>query len=285
MKKHYFLFTFVLIGLTAIAQQKPAQPKQPSDSALKDVGVALTPSHLNYNLKPGESRTYEVTVTNETRVTRSFNVSLRDYDADKAGTTIFMEPGTSMHGLSNWISVSPTFFEMKPGAVQKVRVTLTIPDSVGSNRAAWGLLWIEEKKERQSLDNNGGDKKISLGVIPTFAMGVFIYQNPPTVANNKVEIQNFAFQNSGSGAKVDMILKNTGDGIASCTAYIELTNTKTGKQQRLTVKRFTILPGYVRNYMFSLPQNLEKGSYSAVGVLDYGSKESVEAAELNFELK
>lgn len=285
MKKHYFLFTFVLIGLSALAQQKAAQPKQPSDSALKDVGVALTPSHLNYNLKPGESRTYEVTVTNETRVTRSFNVTLRDYDADKAGTTIFMDPGTSMHGLSNWINVSPTFFEMKPGAVQKVRVTLSIPDSVGSNRAAWGLLWIEEKKERQSLDNNGSDKKISLGVIPTFAMGVFIYQNPPTVANNKVEIQNFAYQNTGSGAKVDMILKNTGDGIASCTAYIELTNTKTGKQQRLTVKRFTILPGYVRNYMFSLPQNLEKGTYSAVGVLDYGSKESVEAAELNFELK
>lgn len=285
MKKQYLLYAFMLFGFMAFAQQKPQQPKQPSDSALKDVGVAITPSHINYNLKPGESRTYEVTVTNETRVTRSFNVSLRDYDADKAGTTIFMEPGTSMHGLSNWLNVSPTFFEMKPGATQKIRVTLTIPDTVGTSRAAWGLLWVEEKKERQSLDNEGNDKKISLGVIPTFAMGVFIYQNPPNVANNKVEIQNFVHQNTGSGSKIDMTLKNSGDGIASCTAYIELTNTKTGKQQRLTVKRFTILPGYTRNYMFSLPQNLDKGSYSAVGVLDYGSKESVEAAELNFELK
>jgi len=272
------LLTLLILATTMVLAQ-------PADSSLKDVGVAVTPSHLNFNLKPGESKTYEVTVTNETRVKRSFNVSLRDYDADKAGKTIFMEPGTSQFGMSQWLSVSPTFFELKPGAAQKVRITLTIPDSNFANRAAWGLMWIEEKKEREALDNNAGDKKISLGVIPTFAFGIYLYQNPPTVANNKVEIKNFVYQQIGGAPKIDMSLKNTGDGIASCVAYVELTNTKTGKNQRLTVKRFTILPGYERNYMFNLPAGLDKGTYSAVGVLDYGSKEAVEAAEINFEVK
>jgi hypothetical protein len=280
MKKQLLLLTFVFIGVFAKAQQ-------PADTAaLKDVGVAVTPAHINYNLKPGQTQTIEVKVTNETLVKRSFNVSLKDYDADKAGKTIFMEPGTAIYGMSNWLSVSPTFFELKPGAMQKVRVTLAVPDSSYANRAAWGLLWIEEKKERESLDNKPGDKKISLGVIPTFAFGVYLYQNPPSVANNKVEIQNFVVQvGSDKQRKVDMTLKNMGDGIASCTAYVELTNTTTGKTDKLTVKRFTILPGYTRNYMYTLPTKLEKGNYSAVGVLDYGSKDAVEAAELTFKVE
>lgn len=269
----------LLFSLSALAQN-------PADSALKDVGVAVTPAHVNFNLKPGQTKTYEVKVTNETLVGRSFNVTLKDFDADKAGKTIFMEPGTAIYGLSRWVSVSPTFFELKPGAVQKIMVTLTVPDSSYANRAAWGILMIEEKKQRETLDNNGGDKKISLGVVPSFAFGVYLYQNPPTVANNKVEIQNFLFQKTTDNQrKIDMALKNMGDGIASCIAYVELTNTSTGKQQKLTVKRFTILPGYVRNYMFSLPEKLEKGNYSAVGVLDYGSKETIEAAELTFKVE
>lgn len=257
---------------------------QVNDSTLKDVGVAVSPSHINFNLKPNESKTYEVKVTNETLINRSFSVTIKDYDVDKAGKTTFMEAGASKYGMSNWLSVSPSFFELKPGMVQKVTVTLTIPDTGFTNRAAWSIMLIEEKKQREALDTKSESKKISLGVIPSFGFGVYIYQNPPTVQNNKVEIKNFVLHNSKESAQknVEMVLQNMGDGIASCVSYIELTNLSTGKQQKLLVKRFTILPGYTRNYMFPMPTTLEKGKYSAVGVLDYGSKDVVEAAELEF---
>lgn len=280
MKKR-IIATIVILASVAAAWA------QGSDSTLKDVGVAVSPSHINFNLKPGETKTYEVKVTNETLIRRSFTVALKDYDVDKAGKTSFLESGTSKYGMSSWLNVSPTFFELRPGGVQKVTVTLSVPDSGFSNRAAWSIMLIEEKKQRESLDNTGDDKKISLGVIPTFGFGVYIYQNPPTVKNNKVEIRNFTLQ-KGKEAKqrnIELTLKNEGDGIASCVSYVELTNETTGKQQKLLVKRFTILPGYTRNYIFALPQNLEKGKYSAVGVLDYGSKDVVEAAELEFTIE
>jgi hypothetical protein len=257
---------------------------QTADTALLDVGVAVTPSHVNFNLKPGESKSYEIKVTNETRMKRSFTVNIKDYDVDKAGKTTFLEAGVSKFGMSNWLNVAPSFFELKPGAVQKVTVTLAVPDSGFTNRAAWSILLVEEKKQRESIDNNGDDKKVALGVIPTFGFGVYLYQNPPTVANNKVEIKNFIVQNGKelNQRNVEMTLSNVGDGIASCVSYIELTNQSTGWHQKLLVKRFVILPDYTRNYLFALPENLAKGKYSAVGVLDYGSKESVEAAELEF---
>ncbi len=256
----------------------------PDTTALKDVGVAVSPSHINFNLKPGESKTYEVKVINETLIKRSFSTTLKDFDMNNAGKTSFSDSGSSKYGMSNWLSIAPTFFDLKPGEVQKVRITLSIPDTGFSNRAAWSILLIEEKKQREALDNEGSDKKISLGVVPSFGFGVYLYQNPPTVQNNKVEIKNFKLQ-TGKEKKqrnIEITLQNMGDGIASCVSYIELTNQSTGKQQKLMVKRFVVLPGYTRNYLFSLPENLEKGKYSAVGVLDYGSKDLVEAAELEF---
>jgi hypothetical protein len=278
---------FVAATVSLIACLFTANAQTADTSAAKDVGVAVSPSHINFNLKPGQTRTYDVKVTNETVISRSFTVTIKDYDVDNAGKTAFMEAGSSKYGMSNWLSVSPSFFELKPGMVQKVTVTLAVPDSGFTNRAAWSIMLIEEKKQRESLDNSGNDKKISLGVIPTFGFGVYIYQNPPTVKNNKVEIRNFKFQ-KGREAKqrnIELTLVNAGDGIASCVSYVELTNQSTGRQQKLMVKRFTILPGYTRNYLFALPENLEKGKYSAVGVLDYGSKDVVEAAELEFTIE
>lgn len=264
-----------------------AASAQDNDTLGKDVGVAVSPSHLTFNLKPGETKTMEVTVTNETSKKRSFAIVLNDYDVDQAGKTKFQNPGQSKYGISNWLTIAPTFFEVLPGGKQKVRVTLSVPDTGFSNRAGWCLMSIEEKKQRETLDEQGHDKKISLGVIPTFGFGVYIYQNPPTVQNNKVEIKNFTSTASANkkSRNVELTLQNSGDGIAFCTAYVELTNLNNGKQQKLMVKRFTILPGNSRNYLFPLPPTLDKGKYSAVGVLDFGSKEEVEAAELNFEIE
>jgi hypothetical protein len=261
--------------------------QSPAKDSISDVGVAVSPAHLNFNLKPGESGKQEIKITNETKMRRTFKVTIKDFDMNNIGKASFMNAGTSAHSISQWMSISPSLIELAPGAIGKVTVTINIPDSDGTNRAAWCIAMIEEVKARQQLEPEGNKQKISLGVIPSFGFGVYIYQNPPDVATNKVEIRNFIYNNlqdSVHKRNLDLTLTNTGDGIAFCTAYVELTNTKTGQQQRLMVKRFTILPGYTRNYIYILPESLAKGHYSAVGVLDYGSKDIVEAAELEFRV-
>jgi len=276
----------ILILLFTQTQKLLSQTKAPFDSTFKDVGVAVSPSHLNFNVKPGESKTLEVTVTNETKSKRSFKVTLKDFDMDKAGASTFLQAGKGDHSLSNWLNISPTFMELQPGASQKIRITLNLPDSEGTNHAAWCAMMVEEAKERQKLETEPNDQKIAFGVTPSTAFGVWIYQNPPNVAVKKVDIVNFTlkkFENKPS--YIELSLVNKGDGISFCTTYVELTNTNTGKTQRLLVKRFTLLPGYTRNYLFTLPDKLDKGKYSAVGVLDYGSKEEVQAADLEFKVE
>ena len=48
---------------------------------------------------------------------------------------------------------------------------------------------------------------------------------------------------------------------------------------------FTILPGGSREIKFILPPTMEKGKYNLTGVVDYGSKEEVQAAEMELEIK
>tara|TARA_B100000780_G_scaffold274794_1_gene240356 strand:- start:308 stop:463 length:156 start_codon:yes stop_codon:yes gene_type:complete len=50
------------------------------------------------------------------------------------------------------------------------------------------------------------------------------------------------------------------------------------------VKNFTIVPDLTRDFIFNLPQTLQKGKYLAVGVLDYESSEEIQAAKLEFEI-
>ena len=78
---------------------------------------------------------------------------------------------------------------------------------------------------------------------------------------------------------------NAGDGIAYCTSYIDLTNLSTGEQQRIPVKRFTIVPGIKREFRFIIPNGIPKGTYGAIGVIDYEDAPEIQAAKLKFQVE
>jgi hypothetical protein len=144
---------------------------------------------------------------------------------------------------------------------------------------------VEQEKPRKKLEApTNSDNTVGFGVIPTYAFGVFVYQNPPNTDNKNVQITNFSkvYENEINSLKIHA--KNKGTGIAYATAYVDLTNLTTGKQQRLKIKKFTILPDLERVFNFKLPNSIEKGKYLAVGVLDYEESKEIQAAKIKFEI-
>lgn len=275
-------FTFILIFTLKSLSAQPLKNNN-SGNDVSGVGVAVSPSRLNFNLRQGKSAQKTIKVTNDTDKTNKFKVSVNDFDMNEQGRSTFVPSGEGKYGLSKWMSISPTFFELKPGEVQEITISVQIPNSEEGQKAAWSAVMIEQAEEKKVLDpgNNGGNT-IAFGITPTFAFGVWVYQNPPNVTVNKVEITDY--QHFVKDGKESLIIKaeNKGTGISFCTSYIELTNLNTGEQRKLLVKKFTILPEYFREFKFELPADLAKGKYSAVAVLDYGSAEEIEAAELEF---
>ncbi|MDB9775015.1 DUF916 domain-containing protein [Vicingaceae bacterium] len=283
MKKHFLLFFLSLTLVTHLSKAQKTADTSPSGDS-KSQGISVSPAHFHLSIEPGDQKTKKIAVTNNTDKTQLFQVKVYDFNMNGKGKSSFIPKGEGEYSLSKYMNISPTFFEVASGEKKEFSYTVSIPDSDEGNRAAWSVIMIEQaepKKELSPIKKSAGT--IALGVIPTYAFGVYIYQNPPNVSVNKVEITDFAFTTDQGSNFINIETKNIGDGIAYCNSYVDLINNETGEQRRLEVKRFTIVPSLIRDFKFQLPE-LQNGSYTAIGVLDFENAEEIQAAKMQFTI-
>lgn len=287
MKKFLALFVLLSFHIIIYSQKDSTSNKFKENGETESAGgVSISPSSLRFSLKPGSSFSKEVKITNDSKDALKFQIGFSDFIMDTNGKPTGIKPNQSKYTLSKWVSVSPSYFELKAGEVKKLTVTVDIPNSDTANIAAWTIMMIDQIIDRTTpLDPKKPGNTLSMGIQPSFGFGVYIYQNPPNVKLSSVEIQNFKYVDEKGKKDLIMSVKNTGDGIGFCMSYVELTNITTGKQDKLAVRQYTILPGFFRNFQYPLPDKLPKGKYSAVGVMDFGSKTQIETAELEFEIQ
>jgi len=254
--------------------------------SLNAQNVSLAPSRLYYKVSLGEYKSQTVTVTNNSSGKQSFTISFSDFEAPGSeGKSKFMEIGESENSCSKWLSASPSFFEIEAGQTQQVTVLLQVPNLPEANKVKWSAMKIKLAKEKQTASLND-PKAVGMGVTETFQFVVHIFQSPPSVIYKNAEIESFKEIDSRSDSSrvLALMVKNSGEAILDCASYLEVTNLQTGDENRLKPFAYTILPGGSRNVKFNLP-GLSKGNYSVLGVVDYGSKENVQAAELQIEVK
>ena len=264
-------------GLSGSVVSVMAQPP-------KGAGVAVSPAHIHLSVAPGESKSTKVTINNDTDRPYDFSINLQDFNMDLNGKSEFVPRGTGSNGLSRYMSVTPSFVELAAGEKKDVTVTIRIPkDDPAANRANWAIIMIEQAVERGKLDQGGAGNQMSFGIYPSFAFGVYIYQNPPNATINAVEIMDFKIVSRPDKNFIQLDVENRGDGISSCQTRVELVNTKTGESTKLPLKNFTIVPGLRREFKFIVPPDLPEAVYNAIGVVDYGSTEEILTAELEFE--
>jgi hypothetical protein len=297
MKK--ILITLLLMKAVVIFAQKDTAAIKPVDSlAAKTItkpdnqgpdkiyeGVSVSPSTLRLAVKPGNIQKREIKVVNDSKNKMTFQIAYSDFMMGRNGKPTPVKPEESKYALSKWLSASPSFFELNPGEMQKVTLTIDIPATDEGSLAAWTIMMVDQVAERPAISYKGDDKTMALGVLPSIGFGVYVYQNPPNVKMNDVEIQKFAYLDSLGKKNLSLKVKNIGDGIGFCTSYVELTGLSDGKKQKLNVKQYTILPGFYRDFFYELPKGIPKGKYSAVGVIDYSNEQEIKAAELEFTIE
>ena len=257
--------------------------KDTSGSIYSDMGVAVSPSSMHLCIKPGTSVTKEITINNSTKKTCKFKIGFTDFSMGRNGKPM-NSAKDSKYSLSKWINIAPSYIELKPGEKGKVKLIISIPDSV--IYSAWTIITVDEITERQKMDVSNNGNTIAMGIIPSIGFGIYIYQNPPNVKNNNVEIQKFQLgkKDRDTTQYFIMDLKNIGDGIGYSAVYVEMTNLSNGKKVRTPSLKFTILPQFSRELFIKLPVNLTSGKYSAIGIVDFGSKDEINGQELEFTI-
>ncbi len=289
MKPHYnilfiILLLFTFSSFSQIPDSIPSTRQQIPDSAFDDMGVSVSPSSMHLTIKPGTNTVKEIRVANDTKQHYKFQVGFNDFEMGRNGKPLSLKPNEGKYGLSKWITVSPSYFELNPGEKIKLKVILDIPDAPEAYRSSWTIITVEQVIDRQPLDIGNNPKRVAFGINPSFGFGIYVYQTPPNVVNDSLSIEKFAYHIKDGNQRIEMIVKNLGDGIGYCYSYVELTSLSTGAQKKLQVKRFTILPGFFRDFFYDLPKDLPAGKYNAVGVVDFGNNKRIIAAETEFEI-
>lgn len=274
-KKITFIALFASFFLSVSAQTK-------SNPDYSDMGVSVSPASMHLNITPGTSITKEITITNDTKKTNKFKMGFADFAAGRDGKPM-PTPKDSKYTLSKYINIVPTYVELKPGEKTKVKLIISIPDS--ADFAAWTIVTIDQANDRPPLTPSKNPTSISMGVIPSIGFGVYVYQNPPNVKINNVEVLDFHIDKDKKDPTKKcfvMEIKNTGDGIGYTAAYVECINLSDGKKVRLPNVTFTILPQFSRDLILPFPVDLTPGKYSALGVVDFGSQDIINGQEIEF---
>jgi len=270
---------------SADTSKKASTPKK---DTLIETGVAVSPSTLRFNVKPGTLQTKTIKITNDTKKSFTFQLSFQDFGPGGDGESDAAISKYSRFALSKYTVISPTVIEIGPRQAKTISVTVDIPAGDSMAVSMWTNLDIDQVLDREQLEvPNLGKNAVGMGIKNTFGFGVHIYQNPPNVTVTSVEITSMKFNKKTDKTQNSIIMNanNTGTGIGYCLYYLELTNLITGKQLKLKVKQFAIFPGYKKEFNFDLPNDVDKGPYSAMAVLDFGNKDELQTAELEFTVE
>ena len=187
MRGNYILLLLsglILSGVSGFSQND-------KDTLFNNMGVSVSPSSMHLSIKPGSSVSKEIRVKNDTKIKYSFQVGFNDFEMGTNGKPISINPIESKYALSKWTTVSPSYFELNPGEDIKLKMIVTIPDEEGAYVAAWTIVTIEQVTERPPLDDGSHPNRLSMGVLNSFGFGIYLYQNPPNVILNKLDIFNF----------------------------------------------------------------------------------------------
>ena len=256
----------------------------------KAQSASVSPSRLYFDVSPGNYKSQKLRIMNNGTKTQTFTVNFANFSAPgKHGKTTIDTASGNNHGMANWLTASPSFFELAPGELKEIDILLQIPNTPDANTVRWAVASVKLARENKGTSEKG-ENVTGMAIIPTFSFVIHLFQTPPNVKYTEVVIDKFYkdstfVKDSLNQARLVMSVSNIGDAIADCASYLDIVSLKTGYKKVIKNRGFTVLPGGERQVSFILPSDIPKGDYNILGVVDYGSETDVAAFELDIKLE
>lgn len=237
----------------------------------------VAPIKLNFNADPGESQTRVVTVKNHSSKRSSFILSMGDYRINSKGSKEYLSASSTKTSIAQWITISPSFFDLNPNEEKEVSVSLQAPFDDFSSR--WGVIYVRTTEEQTGFS---ADKVLSAGIGVSARIAIIVQQSPRSNVNISVKINRLQEigQITDSIRTFTATIENTGEKITRCKVYLIASNLQTYKETQFEPIIFETYPKTAQQIELSLPNKLEKGSYALAAVLDYGSKTNLEGTQI-----
>lgn len=241
-------------------------------------GISVSPPRVYFEVRPGQTGTEKVSVTNASKTTvLDLSVSLADWAYDENGSNIILPADSLPNSFARWVTISEgSYFSLKPGETKDLTVNVAIPATADLKFSAYtALLFVTQMNPVDDVNAQGSQIKVSV------RSGVKLYYRPAGLAKvKKLEITDLKFDSQAGN--LTLIFQNRSNVWTDGVIYTDLLNTGTGKSVKIEETAFLTLPGDKRVVYIPLPKDLPKGNYTATIMMDFGNDSEMEAAELKF---
>ncbi len=243
--------------------------------------INIQPSVLDFRVGPSGVQSQSVRISNLSDRKIKFIAYLADWLRDSTGGHQYFRADTLPRSCASWINISKSFLEVEPGKSEELIVRLNTPaDQKKVDEMKWAMLFLQAAEEQDSSSRN--KKNVQTEVKEIIRVGIHIYETPPQLS--AAQARAVSLKPGGEKNTYELLMKNTGNVMLQCKAYLELTNPADGKSYQTEKIEFPVFPDGTRKVKLTLPANIPKGKYSALAILDIGEDLPLEGIEKTIEV-
>ncbi|MBI4946159.1 MAG: hypothetical protein HY840_07135 [Bacteroidetes bacterium] len=242
----------------------------------------VAPVKMNFDCESGQIQTKVLTIRNHANQKQQFSLTLGDIAADSAGMKKKNPAPNASRSCKDWVTLNPSFFDLNPNESKDIKVMMQVPPNHSETR--WCMIYVVATEEQTSL---AADKQMRTGVKVKPRIGVKVIQSPKSNTKYKSSISDFKeiTQVKDSLRTFQALVSNSGDKLIDAKVYLVLSNLETAKEIKQKPKRISVLPDAAKLITLEMPKNVPPGKYSLAAILDYGNNSTLEAAQMNIEVK
>ena len=241
------------------------------------VGVAIDSYYLE--VPAGEVRNFHFTLSNTGQEPARAKIYLSDFRKDLQGSTKYLSAGSTARSLTDWLELKcPSMVELEADEVRQVEFSVTVPEDSEGTR--WVSIVVENAPEFSQKE----------GVVSVFTKARYVidvYQTVPgsEINEGKVTAIRAELTQGEFPLKTSIIFENTGNSLLKTKAWMEIRDLEQGDTvAKKIMKDISVLPGEKREMRASFDDQLAKGDYLLLGVVDYGGDDLV-AGQTTFRLQ
>jgi len=242
----------------------------------------VAPVKLNFAIEPGGIESKTVTLRNHSNKSQAFSLTLGDLRRNEHGQKKNLPAGSTKRSCANWITINPSFLELKPNEAKDIEVMMQVPPNGYSSR--WAMIYVKATKEQSSMSV---DKIVATGITVSPRISIYVYQSPKSNTKFKAIITNLHETTTDKDTlrTFEATVDNIGDKMLDGKVYLIASNLETAKEQKFEPIRVSVLPDASRIIKLILPTKLSPGSYSLAAILDYGHRTNLEAVQLQIKVE
>jgi P pilus assembly chaperone PapD len=237
-------------------------------SARAEVSFGVDHTELVTDLVAGTTRTLRFNVDNPGTETIPFTVYAEDFEVVK-GAPIFSKKA-GPRSLGARVTPFPASFELKPGEVREVTVTLNAgpgPFTAGSYYAA---IFVQSSRLTAPVAE-GGQRTSQINVVRRLGLYVFAHHQPEKQPLPS-DVTITALTRTATG--VTLKVKNPSPYMRSVgSGSLQLTALSGGKPHAIVIRPFRLLPDTETTIDVAVPAKIKLGDANVLAVVDYGAEE------------